>query len=320
MAVKTRTPITQALEDGLLTRRELKAFMQRSDRPAMIRLAIWVALLCGTGTLIWLAMGTGWMVPAMFLHGIVLVHHFSLQHECCHYTVFQTRWLNDYVGAICGVVINVPHQFFRYEHCDHHTYTQLTGQDPEQIALPQTLWGYLAYISAVPYLYGQVSDLLRHAAGRINAGEDIFLPREARGIVILEARLMLGFYTGVLVLCLITGWTGPLWYWLIPFIMGEPVMRAIRMTEHVGRPDIADMRQNTRTNLVSRPLQFLCWNMNYHAEHHYASSVPFHALPRLHEKLNGYVHVEPRGYLGAHLEILAQLTGRKPRADTHGEA
>ncbi len=315
MAIETRTPITQALNDGLLTRRELKAFMQRANGPAFWRLAVWVVVLVATGSLIWLSMGTLWMIPAMFLHGIVLVHHFSLQHECCHYTVFRTRWLNDVVGGVCGVIINVPHQFFRYEHCDHHTYTQLTGKDPEQIALPQTLGGYLTYISAIPYLTNQLRDLGRHAFGHISDAERVFLPKDVERTIILEARLMLGFYLGVVALCLATGWTGPLWYWLVPFVMAEPVMRAIRMTEHVGRPPIDDMHENTRTNLVSMPLRFLCWNMNYHAEHHYASSVPFHALPRLHEKLKGYIHVEPRGYLGAHQEILAQLTGRQPRAD-----
>ena len=87
------------------------------------------------------------------------------------------------------------------------------------------------------------------------------------------------------------------------------------MTEHVGRPNIFDMKENTRTNLVSKPLQFLCWNMNYHAEHHYASSVPFYALPELHKKLKDVIYIEPRGYLGAHIDILSQLTGRKPRSD-----
>ena len=96
-------------------------------------------------------------------------------------------------------------------------------------------------------------------------------------------------------------------------------MRAIRMTEHVGRPNIRDMKQNTRTNLVTLPMRFMCWNMNYHAEHHYASSVPFHALPKLHRKLEGYVHVENRGYLGAHIDIISQIIGRKPRADSLGQ-
>ena len=89
MAIETRTPITQALADGLLSRRELKNLMKRSNGPALQRLVIWLIVLCATGSLIWLSMGTLWMIPAMFLHGIVLVHHFSLQHECCHYTVFS---------------------------------------------------------------------------------------------------------------------------------------------------------------------------------------------------------------------------------------
>jgi fatty acid desaturase len=100
--------------------------------------------------------------------------------------------------------------------------------------------------------------------------------------------------------------------------LGEPVMRAIRLTEHVGRPNVDDMKENTRTSLVSGPMRFLCWNMNYHAEHHYAASVPFHALPKLHDKLRGYVYVEERGYLGAHVDIISQLLGRKPRSDGEG--
>ena len=42
---------------------------------------------------------------------------------------------------------------------------------------------------------------------------------------------------------------------------------------------------------------------------------PFTPCPKLHEKLKNYVHVQPHGYLGAHREILAQLSGKQPRAD-----
>ena len=87
------------------------------------------------------------------------------------------------------------------------------------------------------------------------------------------------------------------------------------MTEHVGRPMVRDMKANTRSNHVSIPMRFLCWNMNYHAEHHYAASVPFYALPSLNQKLKGYIYTEPRGYVGAHIDIVSQLIGSKPRAD-----
>ena len=45
MATQVLTPITQALNAGTITRRELKEFMKRSDGPAFRHLAIWVVVL-----------------------------------------------------------------------------------------------------------------------------------------------------------------------------------------------------------------------------------------------------------------------------------
>ena len=315
MTTAVRTPITQAMSEGALTRRELKALMTRTDRPALLRLAGIVLLLGITSALIWVAYDSWWIVPAMFVQGIVIVHFFSLQHECVHYTAFRTRKLNDVLGNICGFAIILPNQQFRYEHCNHHTYTQLKGQDPELIELPISVWKYLWYISSIPYWHNKFLQIFRNAAGRLNAEDRSFISKHEAPIIFREARVMLALYAAILLLCFVTGWFGPLWFWIIPLFMGEPVMRFIRLTEHVGRPNVDDMKENTRTSMVSWPSQFLSWNMNYHAEHHYAASVPFHALPKLHEKLQGYVYVEERGYLGAHIDIIMQLIGRKPRSD-----
>lgn len=309
------TPITQALQEGALTRRELKQLMQRKNGPGVIRFILFLLTMICTAALIYLAQGTLWQIPAMFLHGVVLVHHFSLQHECIHYTAFKTRKLNDIIGNYCGLVIMLPNRFFRYEHCDHHTYTQVTGADPEMIPLPATMREYLFYLSSIPYWKAKFSELWNHCLGRMNAAEKRFVPKSETAILFIEARLMALFYAVILGFCVLTNWWGPVWYWWLPVVLGEPVMRAIRMTEHVGRPAVVEMKVNTRSNLTNPLLSFLCWNMNYHAEHHYASSVPFHALPKLHKKLDGYVHVEENGYLGAHIDIIAQLSGRKPRVD-----
>ena len=147
--------------------------------------------------------------------------------------------------------------------------------------------------------------------GNLNAVERRFIPKEAQRHVFWDARMMLGVYAIVFLGMAVTGWWGLIWYWLIPLALGEPVMRFVRMTEHVGRPTVAQMSENTRTSLVSAPWAFLCWNMNYHAEHHYVASVPFHALPRLHEKLKDHIHVEKNGYWGAHRDILTQLFARE---------
>ena len=81
MANKVLTPITQALADGTITRKELKTLMKRSNTPGLIRLFFWFVAMAATGSLVWLTLGSWWVVPAMFIHGILLVHHFSLQHE-----------------------------------------------------------------------------------------------------------------------------------------------------------------------------------------------------------------------------------------------
>ncbi|MGC3939732.1 fatty acid desaturase family protein [Roseobacter sp. EG26] len=315
MTATVLTPITQALNAGVLTRQELKALMVRSDVPALKHLALWIMLVLSTGSLIHLTYGSVWMWAAMFLHGVVLVHHFSLQHECCHYTVFRTRWLNDLVGNICAIIIMLPNRHFRYEHCDHHTYTQLKGDDPELIELPRSLGGYLWYLSSLPYWRNKFTELGQHTFGHLSKEEERFIPKEEHQTIFWEARLMLLAYVAIGGFCIATHWWGPAIYWWGPVLLGEPVMRFIRMTEHVGKPNVRDMTENTRTNYVTRPMRFLAWNMNYHAEHHYAASVPFHALPALHEKLKGHVAVESRGYIGAHIDILAQLIGRKHRCD-----
>ena len=315
MTYEVRTPITQAMSEGAITRKELKELMKRSDKPAFIRLLIWIMLLSITSYLIFLSYETWYLFPAMFVHGIVLVHHFSLQHECCHYTAFKTRRLNDIFGHICGLSIILPNQHFRYEHCDHHTYTQLKGKDPELIELPISVYKYIWYISSIPYWKNKFSEIYQHVCGRISEEEDHFIPKQEHLTIFKEARIMVTVYLIILTGCILTNnWT-PFWYWLLPLFLGEPVMRAIRLTEHVGRPNTDDLKENTRSSLTSFPMRFLSWNMNFHAEHHYASSIPFHALPKLHKKLKGFVYIERRGYLGAHIDIISQLIGRKPRSD-----
>ncbi|MCY3878300.1 MAG: fatty acid desaturase [Rhodobacteraceae bacterium] len=319
MAQEVLTPITQAMREGALSRRELKELMQRSDVPGLVHFAGFAGILLCTGSLIWLASGSWLVVPAMFLHGVVWVHHFALQHECVHYTAFRTRWLNELMGNYCGFAIMLPNRFFRYEHCDHHTYTQLHGKDPELIELPISLGKYLWFVSSIPFWGQKFKEIFLHAGGRLLPPEEKFVPLEDRKSLYWEARIMLLAYAAIIVACAATGWWSPFWYWWLPLFLGEPVMRMIRMTEHVGRPNIRDMKENTRTNLVTLPMRFLAWNMNYHAEHHYAASVPFHALPKLHRKLEGFVYVEERGYLGAHADILAQIFGTRPRLGTVSE-
>ncbi|MEM7547639.1 MAG: fatty acid desaturase [Pseudomonadota bacterium] len=315
------TPQTQAMAaDALVPRRDLKRLMRRSNAPGLWHLALWMIVLASTGALVWGAGDALWLlIPAMFLHGIVVVHHFALQHECSHYTAFRSRWICNLLAHICGFILVIPPRFFRYEHCDHHTYTNLHGRDPEMIELPISLGKYLLYLSAIPYWRSQFGGMFRRSAGVLTAEEQRFIPREERGKVIWEGRAMIAGYLTIIGLMATTGWLAPLFYWWLPMFMAEPVMRFIRMTEHVGRPNVPDMRVNTRTNVVSAPWRFLAWNMNYHAEHHYAASVPFYALGDLHHRIRDDIFVERHGYLSAHLDIIRSMARVRAATRTPAE-
>jgi len=306
----------------LISRQELKALMQRSNRPGLIHLAGWLLLLSLTGSLVAFSLDTLWLLPAMFVHGVVMVHHFALQHECSHYTAFRSRRLCTVLAAVCGFLLFIPPRFFRYEHTDHHSYTNDPDRDPELIRLPGGWVQYVWYLSAIPYWYSQVSGLVRRAFGVLRAEEKRFIPLIEEQAIIRESRIMLAGYAAILTVMPAAGWSAPLFYWLLPMLLAEPVMRFIRMTEHVGRPLIADRQLNTRTNIVSTLWRFLGWNMNYHAEHHYAAAVPFHALARLHERIGAQLHTESGGYVQAHRAIIDVMreagSNATPRTHTPG--
>jgi fatty acid desaturase len=221
-------------------------------------------------------------------------------------TAFKTRSVNDWVARYCGIVMCIPPRFFQLEHTQHHTYTQDIAYDPQHIGLPRTLGSYLLYLSALPYWRSQLTTLLRHACGQINQQESLFTAAVQRPMVIMEARTMLVIYLVLLSLSVYFAWYWPVYLWLAPLLIAEPAMRFIRMTEHVGQPLVPDLTKNTRTCRVAWPLRSLCWNMNYHAEHHFAPSVPFHALPELHQKIGHYLPNYP-GYFAAHRSILQQV-------------
>jgi fatty acid desaturase len=293
---------------ALVPQRRLRVLMRRTDGPGWLYLVRHIGWLAVTGGIVWQAIGTAWLVPAMSLHGIGIVHLFSAQHEFAHRTAFRTRMLNDVFGNLFGFIILLPHVYFRWEHTDHHTYTQVADRDPQLIPQPKSLWQYFWYLSTIPYWLGFLKPFVRHVIGNVSPKERRFIPATETWKVVWEARAMLATYAGLLALSL---WlrTEALWfYWLGPRLLAEPFMRFIRMTEHVGRPvNEPDLLQNSRTCIVWAPLRWLAWNMPFHAEHHLSPGVPFHALPALHRDLRGVPRPITGGYHGAHREILGRI-------------
>ena len=96
-------------------------------------------------------------------------------------------------------------------------------------------------------------------------------------------------------------------FWLVPAILGQPILRLYLLAEHTLCPLIPDMLRNSRTTLTLLPVRFIAWNMPYHAEHHALMAIPFHALPRAHALFRERIdHLTP-GYSTFHRQLLAAI-------------
>jgi hypothetical protein len=168
-------------------RKALVRLTARSDRQGLVQLVCHVGALLATAALVWSAWSTPRLLPAMLLHGIILVFLFAPLHESVHCTAFRSRRLNDAVAWVCGALLLLPPGYFRTFHFAHHRQTQDRARDPELASpKPRTLRAYLWHVSGLPYWRERIATTVRHACARI---DEPFIGARQRPAIVREARL-----------------------------------------------------------------------------------------------------------------------------------
>lgn len=283
----------------------IKHLTSKSDFKGLVQLSAHVLLLLVTGSFISLSANSAWFLLALLVHGIVLTFVFAPLHETIHYTAFNSRWLNNTVAAVFGYILLIPFQYFRVYHYAHHRHTQNDEKDPELIGKKTfTPASYLWHLSGIPFWKSNLTTLWHHVRGMV---DEPYLEKRTHAKIIKEARIHLTLYLLLALISLINsnGWL--LWYWVIPALIGQPFLRLFLMAEH-SDCDLSDnMLENSRTTYASPVINFLAWNMPYHAEHHYLASVPFHALPALHAYTGQSVKYRGDGYWRVLRDILRRV-------------
>lgn len=293
----------------LIGKAELKRLSARSDAAGLAHLGGHVALLVATGALIYLSAGTLWIWPAMLAHGVVLIFLFPPLHETIHRTAFHSRALNDVVAFVIGVLIVLPREWFRAFHFAHHRFTQ-ERDDPELgTSKPTTAAQMIWHMVGLAYWVANFRGILRRAAGRL--GESFYATERVKRSVILEARIVLAIYAAALAGSIAAGSTVLLWYWIIPVLLGQPMLRLYLICEHAGCPRTTDMFENTRTTYTNSAVRFLTWNGSFHAEHHAWPSIPFHALPQTNALVRDRLHTTAPSYRAAWGDIWRTMRAGK---------
>ena len=292
-----------------LAREDLHGLMVRSNGPALLRAAWHFGVLVVTGTLLWKLRFTPWILPLIVAHGYVLAFLFCAFHETAHRTAFRSRWLNVMVGTLAGLLTFWPYRNYRVYHWEHHRHTQDVERDPElYFPKPSSLGAYLGVLTGIPNLHRRLTDILRLARGR--ADRPWMAPPERRPLII-EARAYLAVYVMVALGSVLAGSPIALVVWVAPFLVGQAFLRPYLLAEHTACAFTRDCLDNTRTTLTLPLVRLVAWNMPYHAEHHAYPAVPFHALPRLHERVQARIANLDPGYLAATAKVNRYLFGQK---------
>ncbi len=275
----------------LIDKKDRKRLTRRSDAMGLAYLVgHFTAIGCG-GVLVYVTYGTILMVPAMFVHGIVLACLFAPMHECSHGTAFRTRFLNEAGYWLVSLVYISQPTWYRYRHAVHHTYTQIQGKDPAMVLPGPTTWQhYFEQLLGWRFWTTFPVAITKHALGQMRPQDSWYVPKADLPRIHNEARLMIAVYASVAGIAIYFGSFAPLVYWLLPRIMGEPLQRAWRIAEHKGCDEGTDVRTNTRSTHASFLMRALCWNMPYHSEHHVCPQAPFFALPQLNALAGDRLH------------------------------
>jgi fatty acid desaturase len=295
----------------LLDGSALRALARRSNLRGAVQCAAHAACLSATGLLVWLAEPLWYfLIPAMALQGVAIVTLFAPMHECVHRTAFASRAANDAIGWIAGVLSFYNSTYYRYFHAWHHRYTQDPARDPELLyPKARNRVEYLKEITGFMFWFRRAVDYPALAFG--GARRLPFVPDSARRHVALSVSMQLLIYlAGAVSIAL--GFRGILYFWFLPTLLAQPLLRALLIVEHTGCSQDGNGLTNTRTTLTSFPIRLLMWNMPYHAEHHLYPSIPFHQLPALHMRIRENLrHIAP-GYVAANRTVFESLWDAHP--------
>lgn len=298
---------TSVINSKLLSAEELGVLNERSDQKGLIQLAGHLGIMAVSGYL-WINQMNhlAIAIPAVIIYGFSFASMFAPMHEATHRTAFASDRLNKLVAWIAGVLSFYNSTFYRRYHKWHHRYTQIPGKDPELGDLTlNNIGDYFIEVSGLSWWIGKTKTHCRLALGQVE--QYPYISETAQKEVIFSVRLQLFVYLSAIVVSLIFRQPWFVTYWLLPLIIGQPILRLILLAEHTNCTNDNNSLTNTRTTLTFWPIRFLMWNMPFHAEHHLYASIPFHALKAAHEKIGTHFrYVEP-GYVSVNRSIVAKL-------------
>lgn len=292
-----------------LPRPEFKNFMKKNNISGILNTLLWFGSLFATGYLAYLSLGTYWVIPAFFLYGTIYSACDARWHESSHGTVFKTPWLNT---ALCFIATAMQQRdivFTNWSHVRHHSYTIINDIDPEiTVTRPPTFWEHFLNFFSLGELKYYVPVLIKHAFGIVSEDAKKFVPKEEYQRMFWWARASLLLNLTPIFLAIYFQTWLPILFFGLPKVYGNIIQRAFILQQHAGlNEDVWDHRKNSRTVIVNPFFGFLFMNMQYHIEHHMHPLMPFHQLPKFHNRVKDQLPKPYNGLIEVYKEMIPAL-------------
>ena len=297
----------------------LKRLCVPSDARGALQAASHLGAIGITGTTLWFTLGTGWAVPVFIVHGALINFLYAGQHELSHWTVFRTRWLNEWLGRLFGFILFYPRTFDLVQHVAHHRFTQDWQKDGELARDRYTLGSYLLWMSGITYWYTRWRRIVRFSLGIVT---EPYLPEKRRGEFIREARWHVAGYALIAAVSVTTHSWAAVTLWLAPMLTMKVAHQLQNTIEHLGLPHEPNVLANTRSTRTNALMRWACWQMQYHTAHHAFPGVPFHRLRELNDEIFTKRGAAPPSmtYLGFQRAVLRAFAHGRTEADYPDDA
>lgn len=200
-------------------------------------------------------------IPLFALSTIYVILIFTPLHDSVHRAASKSIWLNDLIlWGTWPLFIHTP-GVFKKIHLTHHIHTNKGSDDPDHFTSAKTwtvrwlksmLLIFSYYVFAVKKFPKTQENLVLLSSSAIAFGLVLYLS--------FLHPLAMAFF----------------WLWLMPSTIGIGILGFIDTSwpHHPGTD--SDRMKNTKILLVSKPLQWLMLNQNYHLIHHLRPSIPWY--------------------------------------------
>lgn len=229
--------------------------------------------------------------------GLSMFRSFALLHECGHRAMFRSKNLNTLAGLYTSLFCLMPYTPWRDLHKLHHKWVGVIDKDPTQKDLvklksaslaKRNLFRFVWFLCLpVPSMQLVTSVFWLNPMQKLIEGD---FKEAFKGL----ACLMLCLLPHILALFFLGGKTY-LTYILPSVVFYFFWFEAINFTHHSGlfpydsssHPEPIPLNEQdavSRTSAFSRIVSTaFSYNFNFHTEHHYFPTVPWHNLPRVYE-------------------------------------